>query len=324
MRWPTRIGTIILVLATGFRAAIFSAYAEDWPAHPVRVVVTFGAGGTADVLGRIIAAELSKAFKQQFYVQNRPGDSGATGSSEVVRADPSGYTLLIAGAGPQLVGPAVNSNITYDTMRDFTHIALIAGDSFMLAVSPSLGVHSFADFVKKARFEPITCGSPGAGSQGELVQEIMNQKIGIKLQPIPFRSGGEAMTALIGDHIQSALQPSLSVGELVEAGKAVGLAVTSEERLASYKDIPTLKELGYDIHGTSWFWLAGPSKMPVDVVNQLNAAVRHIVGSQEVQAEFAKSALSTRSLDPTETTSFIGEEVKLWNSTAKDAGMKVQ
>jgi tripartite-type tricarboxylate transporter receptor subunit TctC len=288
------------------------------------MIVSFSAGGTADTLGRIIAAELSQAFNQQFYVQNKPGDSGATGSSEVARADPDGYTLLIAGAGPQLVGPAINSNITYDTMRDFTHIAMIAGDSNMLAATPSLGVHTFAEFMEIARDKPITCGSPGAGTQGELIQEIVNRTVGIKLQPIPFRSAGDAMTELIGGHIQAALLPSISVGEYVTAGRAVGLAVAAEERLEAYNNVPTFKELGYDVRGTSWFWLAGPSKMPADVVDKLNAAVQRIIGSPKISAQFAKSALSTRSLDAAQTKALIADEVNLWGSTAKDVGFKIQ
>ena len=324
MRWLTRFATSMFVLAAGPTVTMLSAHAEDWPTHPVKLIVSFGAGGTADTLGRIIAAELSKAFNQQFYVQNRPGDSGATGSSEAARADPDGYTLLIAGAGPQLVGPAINPNITYVTMRDFTHIAMIAGDSNMLAAAPSLGVHTFAEFVKIARGTPITCGSPGAGTQGQLLQEIINRKVGIKLQPIPFRSAADAMTQLIGGHIQTALDPSISVGVYVEAGKAVGLAVTSQERLGAFKDVPTFKELGYDVRGTSWFWLAGPSKMPADVVDKLNAAVRRVIGSQKISAQFAKMALSTRPLDPAQTKAFIADQVNLWGSAAKDVGFKVQ
>ena len=325
MRSFANLGLAMLVLTMGLKSASGSAYADNWPSHPVKVVVSFGAGGTADVLGRIIAAELSKTFKQQFYVQNKPGDSGATGSSEVASAAPNGYTLLIAGAGPQLVGPVVNSNIRYQTMRDFTQIAIIAGDTYMLAASPTLGVHNFSEFMKLAQTESITCGSPGAGTQGELLQEIMNKTMKLKLQPIPFRSAADAVTSLLGNHIQAAMQPSISLGEYVKAGKIIGLAVTSRERLEAYKDVPTLKELGHDIQGgTSWFWLAGPSKMPPDIVDKLNLAVRQIVMSAKVQAQFTKSALLTVSYDAAQTKIFIANQVKEWKQEADGSGMKVQ
>jgi tripartite-type tricarboxylate transporter receptor subunit TctC len=299
--------------------------AQDWPAKPVKITVAFGPGGTADVLARLLAAELSSALGQQFYVENRPGNAGAIGSAQVVRAEPDGYTLLIGGAGPHLTGPAINPNIGYETMRDFTHIAMIAGDSFMLAASTSLGVKSFADLVKLARDKPVNCGSPGAGSQGHLVQLLINRAVGIKLQPVPYRSAAEAMTDLVGNHIALALQPAISVGEQVRAGKAVGLAVTSLERNPVYPDFPTFKELGYaDVRGVAWFWLTGPKGIPSPIVEKLNAAVRRIIASPKIKAQFARNALSTLDLDVAGLNKFLGEEVALWGALAKEVGLKVQ
>jgi tripartite-type tricarboxylate transporter receptor subunit TctC len=324
MKTLPRFAAVAFAVLAAIGATMSSVHAQAWPTRPVKIIVTFGAGGTADTLGRIIATELSKEFGQQFIIENKPGSSGAIGSSFVAGAGADGYTLMVAGAGPQLVGPAVNSKITYDTMRDFTHIAMIAGDSFMLAATPSLGVKNFADFKKVASAGPVTCGSPGAGSQGHLLQEIINRAAGFKLQPVPFRGAAGAMTALIGGHIQSALQPAISVAQHAKAGKVVALAVTSQERLDAYKEVPTLKELGYDIRGTAWFWLAGPSKLPAEIVGKLNAAMRRIVGSEAIRAQFAKSALSTLALDQAQTTAFIAEEVKLWGTTARNVGLKVQ
>jgi tripartite-type tricarboxylate transporter receptor subunit TctC len=113
--------------------------AQEWPARPVKIVVAFAPGGSADQLGRLFAAELSTAFGQQFYVENKPGNSGSIGSAQIARAEPDGYSLLVAGSGPHLTGPAINPNIGYDPLRDFTHIAMIAADSFVLAVNPALG-----------------------------------------------------------------------------------------------------------------------------------------------------------------------------------------
>src|SRR5262249_53371869 len=155
-----RIAAGLMMLACAWPGA---SPAQEWPAKPVKIVVAFGPGGTADVLGRIVAHELSAAFKQQFLVENKPGNSGAIGSAKVVRAEPDGYTLLIGGAGPHLTGPAINPNVGYETMRDFAHIGMIAGDSFMLAASPDLGAKSFADLAAIARDRPVRCGTPAAG-----------------------------------------------------------------------------------------------------------------------------------------------------------------
>jgi tripartite-type tricarboxylate transporter receptor subunit TctC len=316
----------IVALLCGLVAAPGAAPAQDWPTRPVRVVVSFGPGGTADILGRLIAAELTKQFNQQFYIDNRAGAGGALGSAEVARAEPNGYTLLIAGAGPQLVGPPLNANISYDTMRDFTHIAMIAGDGYMLAVNPAMGVHNLAEFLAATRDLPgVTCGSPGANTQGELLQAIINKKVGTKLSPVSFRSAADAISALLGNQIQSAMQPSISLGEFVRSNTLVALAVTTSERLSAYKDIPTLKELGYDVEGgASWFWLAGPSKLPPEIIAKLNGATRKALEAPNVRELFARNALSSQSLNPVETTAFIASEVKLWASVVKETGAKAQ
>lgn len=322
MKWLTGFGFGACIL--GVASLGMPAHAQEWPARPVKIVVAFGPGGTADTLGRIVAHELSAAFKQQFLVENKPGNSGAIGSAQVASSDADGYTLLIGGAGPHLVGPAVNANIGYETMRDFTHIGMIAGDTFMLAASPVLGVDNFAEFLKIARQKPISSGSPGAGSQGHLIQEIINKKTGAKLQSVPYRSAAEAMTNVIGGHVQTALQPAISVGEHVTAGKAVGLAVTSNERLARYGEVPTFVELGFDIRGVAWFWLAGPKDMPVEIVDKLNREIRRIVQLPSVKEQFSRTAMSTVSLDAAATRAFIADEVTLWGATAREIGLKVQ
>ena len=277
------------------------------------------------MLGRLLAAEWSSAFGQQFYVENRPGNAGAIGSAQVARAEPDGYTLLIGGAGPHLTGPAINPNVGYETMRDFTHIAMIAGDSFMLAASKSLGVKNFADLVKIARDKPVTCGSPGAGSQGHLIQLLINRAAGVHLQPVPYRGAAENMTDLIGDHVSLALQPAISVAEQVKAGNAVGLAVTALERKPALGDVPTFIELGYPaVRGVAWFWLTGPKNIPAAIVEKLNAEVRKIVTSPKIKGQFASNALSTMDVDVAGLNKFLCEEVALWGALAKEVGLKVQ
>lgn len=320
-----RFGATLLVCLGALIAWHGTPAAQDWPKKPVKIVVSFGPGGTADILGRIVASELSVTLGQQFYVENKPGNSGAIGSGQVVRAEPDGYTLLIGGAGPHLVGPAVNPNIGYDTMRDFSHIAMIAGDSFMLATSPMLGVKSFADLVKFARETPVTCGSPGTGSQGHLVQELINREASIKLQQVPYRSAADNMNDLIGNHVSLALQPTISVAEQVRAGNAVALAVTSAQRNAVFQEVPTFAELGYPkVRGTAWFWLTGPKGINPAIVARLNLEVRHLLKSPRVQEQFATMALETRDLDPPTLNQFLADEVALWGALSKEVALQVQ
>ena len=128
-----------------------AAQTDEWPSRPVKIVIPFGPGGTSDRFGRLVATELSKSFKQQFYVENKPGAAGATASAEVARAQPDGYTLVLAGMGPHITGPALNPKIGYDPLAHFTHIAMVAGDSTLFAVHPALGIKTLPEFVKFAK-----------------------------------------------------------------------------------------------------------------------------------------------------------------------------
>jgi len=318
-------------LAAGIIGVIASMYALDatraqgWPSKPVKIVVAFGAGGTADVLARMIASELSVPFNQQFYVENKPGNSGSIGSSQVARSAPDGYTLLVGGAGPHLVGPAINPNIGYDTMKDFTHIALIAGDTFMLAASPELGAKSLGDLIRLSKDKPIACGTPGAGSQGDLLQSLINREVGLKLTAVPYKGAAENMTDLLGGHIALALQPAISIAEQARAGKVIPIAVASDERNPAFRDVPTFAELGFpNVGGVAWFWLTGPKDIPADIVERLNRELRRIVQSPKVKDVFARDSLVTKDADVATTNKFLADEVAKWGKLAKQVGLTVQ
>src|SRR5262249_30210362 len=182
-----------------------SGHAQDWPNRPVKIVVPFAAAGTTDRLGRLAAEELSKTFKQQFYVENRPGGGGVIGAAQVVRADPDGYTLMIGGYGPHIFAPATTPNLGFDPLTDFTHIAMIGGASFIIVAHPSLGVRSFAELMQfaKTNTSPLNMASPGQATLGALVVEQLIRKPGVLpgLNHVPYRGGGPVMTDLLGNHV---------------------------------------------------------------------------------------------------------------------------
>jgi tripartite-type tricarboxylate transporter receptor subunit TctC len=297
--------------------------AQEWPSRPVKIVVAFAPGGSADQLGRLFAAELSTAFRQQFYVENKPGNSGSIGSALVARAEPDGYSLLVAGSGPHLTGPAINPNIGYDPLKDFTHIAMMAADSFVLAANPALGVGSVAELVALARQKPLTSSSPGAGSLGHLILEQFKRRAGVDIQHIPAPNSG--MLDVLGNHISMSFTTLLTAGEHIRSGGMVALAVTSSERNPAYRTIPTFAEQGYpDVRGETWFWLAGPKNLPPGIVAKLNEAVRGIVRSPKIQAYITQMALTTRDLDPPGVTDFVRQEFAFWAPLAKEVGLRVQ
>jgi tripartite-type tricarboxylate transporter receptor subunit TctC len=289
----------------------------------VRVVVAFGAGGSADILGRLVAAELSEAFNQRFFVENRPGNSGSIGSTVVTRAEPDGYTLLIGGSGPHLTGPAINPNIGYDPMRDFSHIAMIAGDTYALAANPALGARTLADVIKLARERPLASASPGPGSLGHLLLIQLNRLAKIDIAHIPMPGG--TVTDVLGNHVPLALTTVLTVGQHLRSGALTGIALTSTERNPAFKDIPTFTELGFpDMRGSTWFWLTAPKGLPQPIVEKLNRAMRKAIHSPRVEQYFTQQALMTMDLDVAGVNKFLGEELAYWAPLAKESGLRVQ
>jgi tripartite-type tricarboxylate transporter receptor subunit TctC len=322
-----------LLKAAGLCAALVAvaltsasaSLAQEWPSKPVKIVVAFAPGGTADLFARMLAGEMSNTFKQQFYVENVAGGAGAIGSGQVTRAPADGYTLLIGGAGPLLTSPAINPNVGYDTLRDFTHIAMIAGEGYVLVSDADSDLKLFADVLRLGRRSALTVGSPGTGSLGHLIIEQIKLKTGISLQHVPFRSAGESMTAVLGGHINLAIQTFSSAGEQMRAGKVAGLAVTSRERVPAFKDVSTFAELGLpDVGGVAWFWLAAPAKLSADIVSKLNSEVRRIVKLPDISRRFESDALVTMDVDSAALTAVIAREVATWGRLARDAGLRVQ
>ena len=305
--------------------AIPVARADDWPNRPVKIVIPFGAAGTSDRFGRLVAAELSKALKQQFYVENKPGAAGVTASAEVARAQPDGYTLVLAGMGPNITGPAINPKVGYDPINDFTHIAMVAGDSTLFAVNPALGVKTLPELITLAKSGAvaISCGSPGVGTIGHLSLEQFRRKAGVmNIVHVPYRGGGPLSIDLLGNHVSTAFIATASGIEQVRAGTVIPLAVTSSERVATLKDVPTFAELGYpDVDSTTWGWLAGPPNMPSEIVNKLNAAVRAFINTPEMQQHFAAESMLTKDMDSAALTKFLANELQRWKALVQEAGL---
>jgi len=309
----------------GCQPAAPSAQAQEWPNRPVKVVVPFGAGGAADRLGRIAADHLSKVFKQQFYIENRVGAGGAVASKDVARADADGYTLLVGGSGPHIMGPAENSNIGYDPVGDFTHIAMIGGESYALSAQASLGVKTFKELIalSKSKPDPINVGTPGAGSLGQLtIEAIMLKKIA-NLNHVPYRGGAPLLTDFFGNHIPLASTPILPIIQYAAAGTIVPLGVTSTERVPLLKDVPTFAELGYpEMNGAIWFWIAGPKNLPAPIVAKLNAEMRGFIAAPETRQTFEKSALLSMDADSPALTKYIADEVKRWTGFVEEKGLR--
>lgn len=303
-----------------------AASAQDsWPARPVKIIVGFAPGSSADQLARLVGDGLSTAFKQQFFIEYRQGNSGSIAAADTARAAADGYTLMIGGSGPHITIPTLDPNIGYDPMKDFTHIAMIAGDIYVLAANPSLGIHDIAGLVAlaKAREAPLTCSSPGPRSLGQILLEEFKRKAGIEITHVPAPDSG--LMEVLGNHINMTLTAPLTAGEQIKAGKLVGLAVSSSKRNPAYPDIATFAEQGYpEITGATWFWLTAPKNVPPAIAEKLNGQVRRILQQPKVRDYFERQALLSADLDRAATNAFVGHEVARWGALAKSVGLALQ
>src|ERR1700674_1991608 len=286
----------IVFLLTGAR----QVQTEDWPSRPIKLIVPFAAGGTADLLGRVFAQALSDGLGQQLYVENRGGAGGTTASAQVARAEPDGYTLLVSGVASHVIAPALSRKPEYDPIRQFTHIAYWGGPPIVWVVHPSLGVSDLDQLLVRIRGtgEPLSYGSPGVGTQGHLVAAYLARKLDLPLAHVAYKGANPAMFDLIGGHIRLASVTWTTALPHIQAGAVIPIAVTAKRRLAGFPDVPTFAELGYpDLVATVWFSLSGPPNFPRTITDRLNHEVLRAFDLPEVRAKFEQEGIEAESMD---------------------------
>jgi tripartite-type tricarboxylate transporter receptor subunit TctC len=296
------------------------AQAQNWPARPVKIIVPFAPGGTADLLGRIAAEQLSKAFNQNFIIENRPGAGGLVGSAAAASAEPDGYTLLVSGIPTLVVAPIASANPPFDPMRDFTHIAYLGGVPLVIIANPALKANSYRELVAlaKSRENGLDFVSPGAGTHAHLFGEYLARKEKMKLNHIPYRGANPAMVDLLAGHVQVGIMSWSASIEQIRSGKVKALAVSSLNRLPDYPTVPTFKELGYDdLVAATWFSLSGPAKLPRDIVKRLNDAIVHGLQSPDVQKRMAQEVVEVRPFTAEQFTAFVEAEITRWRPIIK-------
>jgi tripartite-type tricarboxylate transporter receptor subunit TctC len=299
--------------------ALCALHAQAWPDRPVRIIVPFAPGGSADMLGRLVAQHL----KGNFIVENRPGAGGVLGSEIVAKAQPDGYTLVVSGIASHVIAPALPQGAPYDPVKDFTHIALFGGPPAVLAVHPSLEVKDLRELVILARSRSLSYGSPGNGTQGQLVAELFKRRAGIELQHIPYKGASGAVTDLIAGHIPVVSTTLTTAAGQIRAGRARGLAISAPLRLAEFPDIPTYAELGYpDLVATVWFSLSGPAGMPAEIVERLNAEVNRALDLAEVRERLKPEGIVPQRLTAKEFSAFVADEVRRWAPVVRASGAK--
>ena len=295
---------------------------SDWPAKPVRIIVPFGAGGSADTLARVVASELEKTFKQSFIVENRPGAGGTIGVQALAAAAPDGYTVGMTNISTLSLAPVINKAVAYDPLKDFTHIAYVGGAPVVLSASRKIGVNTLDEFLAYAKKRSFTFASSGLGSDGHLMGEAIALATEVKPEHVPYKNTGQALTDLVAGHVPFATFTLSSTAQFLRADQVKGLAVTSDERLPAYSNVPTFKELGHpDLVGTTWFSLSGPAKLPAQIADKLNKAIQTATADPAVQERFRRDGFVTEPFSPAEFTAFVAKENARWLPLIKSSGL---
>ena len=268
--------------AAAFLMLPMGAAAQDKP--PLRILVGFPAGGSADVLARLIGDAIREDFSA-VTVENRPGAGGRIALVAVKNAKPDGQTVIVLPSGPMVLFPHVYRKLDYDAVRDFTPISLLAHFQFGVVSGPASGVRSVADMLAKAKADPkgATYGSPGLGTLPHFMGVLMEQSAGVPFTHVPFQGGAPANTALLGGHIGYKFDVVSETAELHRAGKVRIIAVTGPRRDPQVPDVPTLKESGVDMEATAWFAMYGPAGMPPATLARLEQAVAAAVRKPAVR-----------------------------------------
>jgi tripartite-type tricarboxylate transporter receptor subunit TctC len=322
----SRLITAIAALTGALLLSTAPVAAQDWPTRPVRIVNTFAPGGAADVLARIAADQLSSAFRQQFFVETRAGAAGAIGVQSVAHADPDGYNFVITTLSLLVIGPIINPKLGYDPFRDLTHIAYLAGSPVVFTVNRASGVRTLQDFIAHAKKsdKPLTYSSSGIGSNGQLIAESFARKAGIKVEHVPYKGAAQGLMDLVGGHIAFAAQTLSSSSGQIRGGTLVPLAHTGSERFPDYPDVPTFKELGYDLVSTNWFALAGPAGLAGDIVHKVNREIARAMSKPEVRERLRQDGMASEDLEPQALVNFIEGEVVRWKPVIKQVGLAAE
>jgi tripartite-type tricarboxylate transporter receptor subunit TctC len=324
------------LLATALALSSFAAAAQDnWPSKPVKIISPFPAGGTSDVMARMLSEALGKELGQQFIIENIGGAGGTVGTLRATRAAPDGYTLIQTGVGQNAVAHGLDPKLAYDSMKDFVHLAQVHSGPNVLVVHPSTPFKTFAELVDFVRKNPgkLNYGFTHAAS-GHMAMELLKQRAsecpkGVKscngffMVGIPYRGGGPMMQDLLGGQIPLMFINQDTALQHVRTGKLRPLAVTSLQRNALYPDVPTIAESGFPgFQALSWSGISALKGTPQPIVDKLEAALKKIMTSPEIKQRLESVGFVVPPAGGGPYTQFVKAELDLWTKVIKAAGIK--
>ena len=310
----------VLVLASS------GALAQSWPARPVRVVAAYPAGGSIDIVARLVSQRLAEALGQPFLVENKAGAAGNIGTDFVAKSAPDGYNLLMGSAAAISSAPNVYAKLPYDPQKDLLPIVLVANQPNALILRPGLAVNNVKEFIALAKANPgkLNYGSSGVGASQHMTAELFAMMAGVKITHVPYKGGAPAMTDLISGQIDFMFDPVPTAMQVVKAGKVKAIAVTSLRRSEVLPELPTVAESGlegFELRG--WIGLLAPAGTPQPIVSRLHSEVTKMLAG-DLRAKLLELGLDVAGGTPEQFAAFIREDIAKYGRIVKAAGIPQQ
>ncbi len=313
------VATFVLALAGA--GAAHAAY----PDKPVRIVVTFAAGGASDIVARAISEPLAKALGQAVIVDNKPGAGGTLGGQEVVRSAPDGYTLMLSNSTPLSIGPFTVPKQPYDPAKNFTHVAMLGIAPVLIMANPKTGPATLKDLPKAAAAPGYNFASGGPGSIGHIVGEMAKSAMKVNMTHVPYRGGAPMTTDLIAGVIPVGIDVITAFVPLLKSGQIKGLAVTSRARSPLAPDVPTVTEMGYpQLVAENYFGVSGPAGLPKEVTDKLAKALADIVADPAIVKRFEELGITTVKMSSAEFGELVARQAGEWAPAIKAADLQKQ
>jgi tripartite-type tricarboxylate transporter receptor subunit TctC len=301
------------------------ARADTWPTRPVKMVVPFAAGGTTDILARVVAAKASEEFGQQFIVENKAGAGGNIAADFVAKAAPDGYTFLVGTPGTHAINKFVFKALTYDQHNDLAPVIIIARVANLCTVTNSLPVNSLAELIAyaKSNSTELFYGTPGLGTTAHLSTELFKSMSGVKMTHVPYKGSAPALTDLIAGRVHVMIDNLPASQPFAESKSIRALAVSTANRWPLMPDLPTIAEAGVPgYEAASWFTVAAPAKTPRDIIGKLNASIDRFVKSDDGVARLRKLGAEPAGGSPEDMQKYVVAETEKWGKVAEFAGIK--
>lgn len=312
--------------ACAFALAPLPSHAQDWPSRPIRMIVPFAAGGTTDLIGRLVGTEMSKRLGQPIVVDNRAGAGGNIGADACAKAAPDGYTICMGTISSHAINASIYPRIPFDNLKDFAPVALLGSQPNMLVVSNSVQARNVPELIALMKQRPgqINYGSSGVGTSIHLAGELFTQVTGTEAVHVPYRSSGQIMTDILAGTLPMAFDNFSSGWPHAKEGRVRPLGVGSLQRVPQAPDVPTIAETLPGFESVSWHGLFAPAAVPRPVVERLNREALAALGTPEVRARFDELGITPGTMAPDAFGSFVAEQTQRWGEVARRAKISVE